>query len=321
MTAKDYILGQLEELKTQKDLELDLDSLDLEDFIFRSLMSKKFRKYAAKPELIAHIKEAIKINVANNQPINITFVQGAYKLWRLEEAPEADWAELFAAIYYSNWVKDICLVYEPGVHFDFFVADLILPKINNLSLSEVDAYINSFQKVLDFLTDFQAKNLKMTITRVGDQFSSPEAFDLALEKNIKILKQKHPVFSEEQLSAVEFNARPSQEQLKDSEWREKVRIIHDAYIVTSREAGYHFRPEKILAFSQPLPSGTVLAVGTTKTSIAKFWVGVGVLKRKAAAFKEYILSPKQLAASKFEQEEIKIDKLTGKNFKKIKIVD
>lgn len=118
---------------------------------------------------------------------------------------------------------------------------------------------------------------------------------------------------------VELNAKPTPEQLKDPQWREKVSLIHDAYMISKRETGYHFGDDKILVFNQPLPSGMLLAVGTTKTSIAKFWVGVGALKKIDNSYKEYILSPKQIESFSITKEPIHIDGLEGKNFQTIRI--
>ncbi len=319
MQPSKYILDCLEKLKGSS-IEVQTDS-EISELIFMHLMSKKFRKYAAQPHLIEHIKNAIQINIEKNEPIKITFLHGAYKLWRLEEAPEADWAELFAAMYYTAWLVPICNVYSPGVWFDFFVDDLIVPKLDNIPLSDVEKYIESFQNVLDFLNSYQPANMKMTITRVGDQFPSPEAFEKSLSDNIAKVSETNPTFTERQLEMVELNAKPTELQLKDPKWREKIHIIHDAYLMTKREPGYHFRPDKILAFSQPLPSGTFIAVGTTKTSIAKFWVGVGVLKKEGEKYKQYILSPKQLLSNTFIKEDVEIDGLSGKNFNLIRVLN
>ena len=83
--------------------------------------------------------------------------------------------------------------------------------------------------------------------------------------------------------------------------------------------GYYFQPSKIAIFSQPLGSGMFLAVGTTKTSIAKFWVGAGVLEKKEESYIEHIFSPKQLTTGKFEQEKVSIKGLDSKNFKAIRV--
>ena len=325
MTAQEYIQTKLDELNSLIGLRKPQGKDELVEFIYNNLMSKKYRKYSANESLQNSIKKAIKLNVEKNQPINITFLHGAYKLWRLDESPETDWAELFALMYYSNWVKTICEIYEPGVWFDFFVDDYIVNRLNNIPMSDVQTYINSYQALIDFLKPFQPGNLKMSITTVGSQFPSEAAFEKSLQNNLKKLNADQngelPKLDDAKRAMVELNTKPTADQLKNPNWREKVFNLHNAYLATKAEAGYHKdRPEKILAFTQPLPSGTTISVGTTRSSIMKFWVGVGVLKPKDKSFKQIILSPNQLKKSKFEFENINIKGLSGKNFKKIRIL-
>ncbi len=328
MNAQAYLKEELEKCSHYELAENDklvLEKEGIQAFIFKKITSKKFRKYAAKPELIEHIKTAIKLNVEKNQPINVTFMNGAYKLWRLEESPEADWAELFAYIYYINWLKPICAVYKPGVWFDSFVDDLIVPKINNIPLSDVESYRKSCQAILDFLKQYQPENMRMTMTSVGDQFDSPEAYDKKLQEDIKrlaaTLPNGLPKLTEAKIASIDLNVKLTPDQDKDPLWRQKVALMHDTHILyTKAETGYHLnRPDKILAFTQPLPSGIALAVGTTKTSIVKFWVGVGVLKKEEDSYKQYVFSPKQLETNTFTKENIAIEGLNGKNFKTIRV--
>jgi len=76
--------------------------------------------------------------------------------------------------------------------------------------------------------------------------------------------------------------------IKGFKWKEKVRLVHDTYIVMKRDLGYYLKPDKIPVFNQPRASDMFLAVGTTKTSIAKFWIGVGALKQIGDGFIEYV---------------------------------
>lgn len=318
MKSQEYIERQLKNLKEFNPRNVSKENLA--DEIFRLVMSKKFRKYSANPALVEQIKSAIKLRVDSNQPIIFVFPHGAYKLWRLEEAPYPDWAELFAAMYYTKWLKPICEIYAPGVILDFYVMDLIIPKINNIPLEDIEAYIKEYQKILDFLKVYQPKNLKMTITRAGSQFLSEQDFEEALKEYIEKLSTSSPKLVEEELKIVELNTKVTQEQQKDPTWKEKVLLIHDAYINMERDKGYYFNANKIPVTTQSGGSGRLLAVGTTKTSIAKFWVGVGVLMRIGDSYMEYILSPKQLESAEFTKEEISIAGLDSRNFKRIRIV-
>lgn len=318
MTPTEYIQKELNKIKEFQPKDFDKEKLS--DEIFRLLMSKKFRKYSINQELNNHIKNAIKTSIDNNQPIKLVFPHGAYKLWRLEESPNPDWAELFTAMYYTKWLKPICEIYQPGIIFEYFVDDYILPFIDNISLETVKNYINEYQKILDFLKIYQPKNFKMEITRFGDIYGSTEKFEKDLQKSIEKLSATNPVFPEEDLKTTKLNAHPTEEQLKDPKWYEKILLIHDAYMIIKRGLGYTFNPEKIPVFCQPLTSGKYLIVGTTKTSIVKFWVGVGALKKREEEFIEYILSPNQLESQKTIKEKISIDGLDSKNFSSIRIL-
>lgn len=316
MKAEQYIKLELEKLKQPLGLKPEAD---LEAQIVRLLLSKKFRKYSANGDLIQHIKDSVHECVSKNQPINLTFLHGAYKLWRLEEAPEVDFAELFALMYYTKYVKPICEVYKPGVWFDFFVDDWIVETLDNLKPEEISAYLESYQKLMDFLKPYQPDNLKMTITPISSCFKSRSEFDNKIKEKLSTLPL--PELSDAARHMVELNVRPTEGQTDDPLWREKVYQIHDAYLIIKGETGYHKnRLDKILVFNQPLPSGTTISLGTTKSSIAKFWVGVGALKPDGNSYKMMILSPNQIDTTKFEWQTISIG-LPGKNFGKIRILE
>lgn len=329
MNIKNYLEQELQKCSSYEltiaDKEL-LEEEGIEAYIFKKITSKKFRKYSSTPKLIEHIKNSIKLNIQKNQPINITFVHGCYKLWRLEEFPEVDWAELFAQMYFTNWLKPVCAAYTPGVWLDFFVDDLIVPKLNNITLSDVFTYRKSDQKILDFMKQYQPKNMKVTITGVGEQFNSLEEFDKKLQEDIKrfaaTLPNGLPKITEATAATLDLNVKLTPEMARDPLWREKNALVHDGYLIyTKAETGYSSnRKDKIITFSQPFTSGTALAIGTTKTSIVRFWVGVGVLKKAGDSYIQYIFSPKQLESSTFTKENISIDGLNGKNFKTIRVI-
>ena len=313
MTAEQYILSELEKLKAPLDLRPEAD---LEAQIVRLLLSKKFRKYSANDALIQHIKDVVHNSVSNNQPINLTFLHGAYKLWRLDESPEADWAELFALMYYTKYVRPICEIYEPGIWFDFFVDDWIVEIMDNISPEEIDAYIESYQKTIDFLKAYQPTNLKMTITRVSSCFTSRDEFDKKLAEKLSTLPL--PELSESAAKTVELNVRPTETTTLDPLWRENIFQLHNAYLGIKSEAGYHKnRPDKILVFNQPLPSGTTISLGTTKSSIAKFWVGVGALRPSNGSYKMVVLSPSQLESANYDWQDANVG-IEGKIFSKIR---
>ncbi len=320
MSSKDYIIHKLQELKSKNKIDLNLfSSEELTDFIFKTLMSKKFRKFAINTEYASHINWAIKNSIDNNLPIKLVFPFGGYKLWRLEETPEVDWAELFTLMYYAKWLKPVVEVYKPGVWFDFCSDSVIVERMNNIPKEDTEKYEKSFNDVLDFLKNYLPENMKFTLTQVGS-FYEPEEFEEDLKDKIEIIKKEFgglPKLSEKQIHMVDLNVKLKDDQEKDPLWKEKVELIHQAYYAVSRRRPYSRSKEKILAFSNKMIN--CIPVGTTKTSIAKFWVGVGALIKKDDTFTESVLSPSQINdSSKFEP--ISIDNLNGKNFTKIRII-
>ncbi len=322
MTAQDYIQAKLEDLKKPLGISKPVGQEELIEAIFKAFTSKKFRKYSLGQEHADHIKSSIAMNVKNNEPIKATLVFGGYKLWRLDETPEVDWAELFSLIYYTNWMKPVCELYEPGVWFDFFSDDVIVPKMNNVSPDDTKIYQASFHKLLEFLKPYQPKNLNMTFNRVGDQYESYEAFELDLEEQMKSLTASLngnlPVLSDVAIATLDLNVRTTPEQLADPKWHEKVQLMHDSYAQVKGRRPYYRTPDKLSIMTTPYNG--MLSVGTTKDSIMKFWIGVGVLRPNGDDFRQIILSPSQLDKAEFDFEPASINGLEGKNFKKVRII-
>jgi len=322
MTPSEHIINCLQELKADPLEEIN-NQKKIVDLIYGFLMSKKFRKYAVTPEYQKYIRDAISSSVSKHEPIKLVLVFGGYKLWRLEEAPEVDWAELFSLIYYAKWLKPILAIYRPGVWFDFYSNDVVVEIMNNIPKEDTEKYARSFKKLLEFIKLYIPKNLSSTLNRVGDQYDSYEDFKKELEQNIDQLKVAggNTPLSEDRKTTVELNVKPAPNQTADPLWREKVSLIHDAFFQTSKVRPYYHVPEKISVITRPSRSvrGS-LAVGTTKRSVVKFWIGVGALGQEGDDYVDYILSPKQLTVGSFSTQDVYIEKLTGQNFKKIKIL-
>jgi pyoverdine/dityrosine biosynthesis protein Dit1 len=225
MKLQEYLQSKLDDLLQPAGLPKPADD-ELAEAIVKLMLSKKFRKYSVSPEQLAHIKSSVEDSLNKNEPIKFTLPFGSYKLWRLAEQPEADWAELFTMMYFTKWLKPICEIYEPGVWFDFFSDEVIVPKMNNIPERDVKAYEESFKRVLGFIKPYQPANLNMTLTRVRDQYDNDEAFEADLEQQIINLKSELdgglPALNDAQRATVELNVKTTSEQATDPQWREKV---------------------------------------------------------------------------------------------------
>jgi hypothetical protein len=314
MTAQEYIKERLEginKVKIQQDKSLV-------DFIYDRILSKKFRKYSINPIANTKVREAIELNIKNNEPIKIVIPFGSYKLWRFEESPEPDWAELFAMIYYAYWLKPITDVYEPGVWFDFCGDDAILELMNNIPEADTQSYKKTFRNLISFIQQYLPKNFKYTFSPVGERYSSKQDFLDDLNQKIEELKQKGKInISESDIEMIKLNVRPIEG--KEIDFQEN-RILHDAFMGVSKRRAYHKTPDRISISATPFGDRTSIPLGTTKTSVTKYQTGVGVLKKDSNGFIESILSPSQLEKAKLVKENISIPGLDGKNFKTIKIL-
>lgn len=323
MTTKEFIQYKLDELKSNNNINKPLLEKDLFIFIFQTITTKKFRKFSLTQEYSDHIKEVIQNSIANNLPIKFSFPFGGYKLWRLEESPSVDWAELFTLMYYAKWLKPIAEVYEPGVIFDFASDDIIVEKMNNIPKEETEKYRSGFNNLIEFIKNYIPNNLKFTFTPIASLYTEEE-FELDLKDKIGKKKEEFgglPILNDRQRQMTELNVKLKPEQENDPLWREKTELIHQAYYAVDKRRPYNKANDKIVVFPYTLKDGRCVAVGTTKTSVAKFWVGIGTLKKINDTYIEYILSPSQIEKSNLKKEDISIEGLNEKNFKSIKILN
>jgi len=327
MKPQDYITSQLELLKSPFLSETKpKDDNELVETIFTTLMSKKFRKYSVPEENQKIIKSALENNIVNKEPIQITWPFGGYKLWRLNEAPEVDWAELFTMIHIAKWLKSVCAIYPKGVEFTFWFDEVVISKMNNIPQSDLDTYRKSFTDLLQFIEPWLPSNLKFETFLERSQYESNEAFEEGLKIEMEDLKQAREAnpepLSEDAIRSIEMNVKLTPDQAKDPLWREKIDLMHYAYY-NLQEKQNRARPSytsaNITAFATSFEPN-VIPIGTTKTSIVRFWIGVGALMRRGDSFIETILSPSQIEKTKAEWSLVEIKGLNGKNFKKISII-
>jgi hypothetical protein len=314
MTAKEYILERLEGIKK---IQSQKPTGDLVNFICTRIMSKKFRKFSINQEVKDMIRTAVELNIKNKEPIKLVVSAGAYKLWRFKESPEPDWAELFTMIYYAYWLKPITDIYKPGIWFDFCGEDAILELMNNIPREDTEEYKKVFRELLKLMRTYLPENFKMTFSPTGERYSSEEEFLEDLKDKMDKLKKAGEIeLDDKKIRSAKSNIKPGKEEINF----EENRLLHDAYMKVDKKRSYYKKPEKIFICSKPY-GGIAVPVGTTKTSVVQWQVGIGALKRQGDSFIEYALSLSQVEKFKPTYKPISIDGLNGKNFSKIKILE
>jgi len=156
-----------------------------QSFIYTKLTSKKFRKWAVDNSSEQQAKQAIRLNVSANKPLQFRFPFGGYKLWRMPSSPEVDWAEFFAIAYYCKYLAPIASAYEPGLEFIFASDDIIIERMDNIPVADTAAYFNSFQRLLGQFRRYFPVNFKMDIVRIADLYKDKHVMERELSENIK----------------------------------------------------------------------------------------------------------------------------------------
>lgn len=267
-------------------------------------------------------KRVVAKAVKEQTPIVVTECFGGNKLWRFDEAPEIDWAELFSLMYFVDWMKTVAAVHKPGVIFDYFSQDLAVERLDNITRQELDAYSHTFIDMLDWIKPHLPDGVTVQYRRHRDMFDDESKYDSELGSAMKLyLKDNNdqlPVLDDAMKARTELNVRPKPGQEADPEWREKVELQHNAIFMTPTLGTYLHDPD--LVWTCPTYYEDSIVTGSTKRSIAKFWAGVGALQRNKESYAELVLTPKQLASADFTWEDTHINGLTGKNFSRIRIL-
>lgn len=322
-----------EELKTSAVCELNeqdrslLKGVGLEEFIYTKLTSKKFRKWAVDPDSEKQARGAIHINVAAGRPLQFRFPFGGYKLWRLPTAPEVDWAEFFTIAYYSKYLAPIAAAYKPGIEFEFSSDDVIIERMDNVPAADTSAYFDSFKNLLAEFAKHQPANFRIDIVRIGDLYSDKEAMEKELAANVDRFREEFARSDEDRrqkmLTTSELNitwkGAKDWSGLSDSEKRKIIEmgpVYHDAYCALAKRQEFNRGEDKIVIF--PTVIRNAIAIGTTKSTVTKFWTGVGVLEIDGTDFKDLVLSPSQIEKAQLEWKTVKLG-MPGKNFEKIPI--
>lgn len=324
MTAQEYIESKLKRLAEVK-ADATISRESLESAIYAKVMSKKFRKLKADDIAVKNVKAVVHNAVTKNEPIAFYVLFGGNKLWRFDEAPEVDWAELFAVMYYAEYLASIAAVYEPGTTFKFYSQNISVERLNNVPYSETERYTKTFKDMLKWLKSYVPSNVAVTYYQHREEYRDMDEYASEIE-SIKqnMLKKsggKLPMLSPEQRAATELNVRLTPGQSDDPKWREKVELEHQSIFQTKSLRAIFDEEEKSIISVSPTPFPGLVALGSTKRSIAKFWAGVGALEPTENDFNEIVLTPKQLSAAKFTWESVNLPGLKGKNFSKIRILE
>ncbi|MDD5342375.1 MAG: hypothetical protein PHI73_03505 [Patescibacteria group bacterium] len=333
MTVEDYLKSQKVNSSKTEPQTADREFLDKngpEAFIYRCLMSKKFRKWKVGEDYVKELKESIHYAVTKHLPINTTYFFGGYKLWSFETSPEVDWAEFFNICYMLKYITLIVQAYEPGVIMTYWAAHpSIMKRQSNIPEKDCLIYRQSFNKLLGEFLEHLPGNIKLELRSFAELYPNEKEYLDELEPFIDKVKQEYKDWPEERKKKreatsnlnLQWQGAEDWKRLNENEKQEKIKmgpIAHDGYCRLSRVHEAIRGLGKVDLSATPLPKYNSIPIGTTSNSVAKFWTGFGVLEKRGDGYIDRILSPKQFEQIKNQDHEVvKSDLIPLKNFKEI----
>lgn len=301
----------------------------IETYIYRKLTSGKFRKTSMDSDSETRVKEAIKLNVKNNEPIKFTYPFGGYKIWRVDSYPTVDWAEFMTISYVLRYVASTAVAYEPGVEIYFSSDDVVIELIDNYPRESLDAYAKSFKELISYFEKHLPSNVKLSLKQCVPDYYDVVAYEKELEEHFTAMKKEGLTPErKEKLKNVNFAfnfLRDGKDDLtNDSDYEqvlEDLMIYSDAYLKLDKRREFVRGKDKIVLFSNKISNA--IDIGSTNVSKAKFWAGLGVLESdsKGEWFHDRILSPTQWDSVKEKAGNEKSHLIPMKNFESIVVFD
>lgn len=322
MTIQEFLEYRLENPKgypLNADEKKCLDVCGRKELLMRRLTSGKFRKSSLNDDAKAQIASAVKFNESKNEPLKLTYPFGGYKSWRVEGFPNADLAEFFTISYVVRFAKYLAKCYEPGVVIQFTSDDVIIEKIDNYKKADLDAYSETFAKIIDAFNHYLPDNVKLEYRRVVPDLYNKEDYLVDLEAAVASFNAKDNPLKDFKPDGFDFNFMVSGKEdfssLSEQGLQDLYKTLEPystAYLSIPKRRSFNRGEDKIVIFSQKIPNA--IDIGSIASSKAKFWAGTGVVEIEENKMVDRILSPKQFDELKSE---LNLDILTvgGLEFK------
>jgi len=156
-------------------LESDqIHSHGIQNFIYQSLTSPKYRKWNLDPELQDKIRQSVFLCTSKSSPINLVLPFGGFKLWHYPIYAEVSWSEFFSLSYFITYISPIFASYLPGVTLTIVSDDSIIDSLNSIPKIDIDKYFLSFQELISLFTATTPPNLRIELSRLQQQTNSLE---------------------------------------------------------------------------------------------------------------------------------------------------
>jgi hypothetical protein len=199
---------------------------------------------------------------------------------------------------------------------------------DNLTTEEIQTYVDSFQRLIDEFQEYLPENFRISILKDADIYSREEYFQ-KLEEGKSQAEKEYAKWDETKKQNylrmaklnIKWNGRENWEILSEEEKQEKLYLaaLYEIAATSSLKKVFELvkSPENVLLFTKA--TSDFIGIGSIKNSMAKYWVGFGVLETNSnGELKPRILTPRQYEdALQQPHETVACDVIRGKNFAEV----
>lgn len=311
MSPTEYIQSRLRACAQWRESLPRMTDTERKVYIEQLIFRKPYRKWKAGDILKSRVPHAVAYTYEHKKPLTFRYWFGGYKLWRLQSAPRIDWAEVFALMYYLEYLAPIAAAHPHGIILQFCSDEYFVEQLNNIPRTDTEAYTASFKELIILISAYLPSSIEIEYTLNRHALGTEELFASEFKKVVDTIRptwgnRRTPEELERDLASswlnIRFDSGGSSDLSHFSEREQRDRaleslLLHDALGVFENPLIVdRHQDDSISIFAVSFPDS--LGLGTTKSSMVKFWVGTGVLERDGDSFKERILSHKQYDAAR-----------------------
>lgn len=296
----DYVNNELLTLNGISDKLID-QSQQKEKFLER-IFIRRYRKYATTQEVRNFVKERLDCIIDQKLPMRFVPSFGGYKHWWSPTYPATDWAEIFNIKFILEYLAPIYNSYKENiVSITYESEEVILAELNNIPQEGLDAYTESFRKILGVFQSIVGTTPQLSLVLAREQYAEKGLTKDMLLKRIDEMMpdyfKKFDSYNEDdkhcRIEKVKTNFKL--DGVKDYTYLDEKdmynlyrysRVLNETFL----DADYEFRSEFFedkstipLLFSFGLgPGGEAWPhIGSSSSSMVDFWAGMGILEKRS----------------------------------------
>jgi hypothetical protein len=302
---KQYIEGYRDQMVLSAEEQKTIKFEGINRYIIQKINSTRFKGSSIPQELQSKIETIVDNAVKSSRPIHFTIPFGGFKNPQLSSYPNIDWSEIFNIVQMRDFAIEIAKGYGPGVIIRYFSDEVFVGRMNNMPQDDLDQYNNQLYAAIAYIQRFCPANVQLRYSKIRDEISQNEILKRFDQGIVELKKQWVTLPKEEQTKRIDKsrrNYRITDEKYTPEEFEQilfESTLVHDAFIFSDWEQGvqWAFAPDMI-PIGNRYTNKWGIHLKSSPSSTAQFWVGFGVLERRADRYIPTILTYNQYLEKK-----------------------